>query len=112
MTDQKTPDQFIEIEPYQETGIPSRPPMLVYHQSDEEQTAIIRAGTGDVELRGPHDWTVQVNAGDQLAELIVTLDQAKVRHDHGDAPYDPDLAALFRAAEKVIALFPDNSRRP
>jgi len=42
-----------------------------------------------------------------LADLGAALEQAKVRWDHGDAPYDPDLLALFRAAEKVIELFPD-----
>jgi hypothetical protein len=40
-----------------------------------------------------------------LADLRAALDQAKVHWDHGDAPYDPDLLALFRAAEKVLGAF-------
>lgn len=42
-----------------------------------------------------------------LADLRAALEQAKVHWDHGDAPYDPDLLALFRAAEKVLGAFPN-----
>lgn len=44
-----------EIQPYQETKLPGG--WVVYHQGDEEQNAITWPN-GQIELRGPHDWTV------------------------------------------------------
>lgn len=97
---------FIEIEPYTETTLDTRPALVVYHQGDEEQTVILHHN-GTVELRGPHDWHVQIrHPGLDLDEVDAALAGAKDRWDHAGAPYNPDMLALIRAAEQLRAHFP------
>ncbi len=40
---------------------------------------------------------------DSAAAVDDALAAAKARYDHGDAPYDPDVLALIRAAETMRA---------
>lgn len=103
MTDRET----IEIQPYEQTRIGSRPPLMVYHQGDEEAVVNLTVNRTEVELRGPTDWFVEVapTALADVGTLSEALAQAQVKWDHGDAPHEPDLLALFRATEKVLALF-------
>lgn len=42
-----------------------------------------------------------------LEEIDATLEGVKDRWDHADAPHNPDMLALIRAAEEMRAMLPD-----
>lgn len=97
-------DQYTEVEPYQQTTLDGRPPLSVYHQGDEEQTAVWHTD-GWLELRGPNHWFVTVDHGLDLAAIDTQLAQLKAGWAQAGAPQDPKLLAVIRAAEQMRAVF-------